>query len=458
MTADRERASADVDFDIGQRLRFLQIDEDTRAALAEFRPVLERELPGIIAEFYRHMEKNSDLSRLFDGRAGMSRAQEAQLRHWMDLFSGRFDETFFRSAVRIGFTHSRIGLDIRWYIGGYAFTLNRLSAAVAAAFQSRLRPQQARAALTRVLRAVNQVVLLDMDLVITTYMAETQARHQRELNLLAERFEGSVASVVDGVASASTELEASARTMAAGADHTSEQVLEVSGVSRRAAENIRGVASSAEELAASIQEIGRQVSQSARIASAARGQAERTNQTVQGLVEASQKIGEVVALINEIAGQTNLLALNATIEAARVGEAGKGFAVVAHEVKALATQTARATEDIRTQIEQIRSVTGEAVSAIREIGGTIEEIDAITSAIASAVDQQNSATQDISGNIHRVAAGTAEMHVTMDEVGQAAGETREGAGQVLVAAGELSGQAERLRGATRDFVHAIRSA
>lgn len=458
MTADRKNASAEVDFDVKERLRFLQIDDATKAALAEFRPVLERDLPGIIAEFYRHLEQNAGLTGLFQGREGMKRAQDAQLRHWLDLFSGRFDETFFRSATRIGFTHARIGLDVRWYIGGYAFTLNRLSAAAVGAFQSRLRPRQAQDTLARVLRAINQIVMLDMDLVITTYMAETEASHQRERALLADRFEGSVSSVVDGVASASTELEASARSMSAGARHTSQQVLSVSDISSQAAENIRDVAASAEELAASIQEIGRQVGQSARIATAARGQAERTNQTVQGLVEASQKIGEVVALINEIAGQTNLLALNATIEAARVGEAGKGFAVVAHEVKALATQTARATDDIRLQIEQIRSVTGEAVSAIREIGGTIEEIDTITSAIAAAVDQQNSATQDISANIHRVAAGTTEMNGTITDLGQVAGETGDGAGQVLDAAGELSRQAESLRSATRDFVHAIRSA
>jgi methyl-accepting chemotaxis protein len=187
-------------------------------------------------------------------------------------------------------------------------------------------------------------------------------------------------------------------------------------------------------------------------------QANRTNTQVEGLAEAAQKIGDVVKLINDIAGQTNLLALNATIEAARAGEAGKGFAVVASEVKSLATQTAKATEEIGSQISTIQSATKDSVQAIQEIGKTIAEINQIATTIASAVEEQGAATREIARNVQQAASGTTEVTSNISGVNQAASETGAAATQVLSSAGELAKQGETLRLKVDEFVAKVRAA
>jgi methyl-accepting chemotaxis protein len=218
------------------------------------------------------------------------------------------------------------------------------------------------------------------------------------------------------------------------------------------------VATATEELSSSIAEITRQVTQSARIAGQAVEESSRTTSTVRGLAEGAAKIGDVVKLINDIAGQTNLLALNATIEAARAGEAGKGFAVVAAEVKNLATQTAKATEEIAAQVGMIQQATGNSVAAIEGIGGTIGQINEIATTIASAVEEQGAATQEISRNVQQASAGTQEVSSNIGGVSQAAAETGAAASQVLSAADELSRQAETLRKEVGTFLADVRAA
>ena len=199
-------------------------------------------------------------------------------------------------------------------------------------------------------------------------------------------FDSQVREALDTLTAASTEMHATAGSMTATAEETSRQATSVATASEQASANVQTVAAATEELHASISEISRQVTQSAEIASTAVVEADRTNATIQGLAETAQKIGEVVSLIQNIASQTNLLALNATIEAARAGEAGRGFAVVASEVKTLANQTAKATEDISAQIAAIQGETGHAVNAIKAIGGTIRQMNEIATTIAAAVE------------------------------------------------------------------------
>jgi methyl-accepting chemotaxis protein len=261
-----------------------------------------------------------------------------------------------------------------------------------------------------------------------------------------------VKDVVGIVASAATEMEASAESLSATAEETNRQSTAVAAASEQAATNVQTVASAAEELSASIREITSQMTTSARIAQQAVEQVDRTNTTVKGLAEAAEKIGEVVNLISDIASQTNLLALNATIEAARAGEAGKGFAVVASEVKNLANQTAKATEEIGQQIAAMQTATGDSVQAIRGIGETIKQISEVTTAVASAVEEQGAATQEISRNVQQASAGTQEVSSNITGVSQAATQTGTAAGQVLNAARELAQQGQQLNTEIESFL------
>jgi methyl-accepting chemotaxis protein len=271
-------------------------------------------------------------------------------------------------------------------------------------------------------------------------------------------FDHQVGEALDTLTAASTEMHATAGSMAATAEETTRQTNAVAESSEQASANVQTVAAAAEQLHASVSEISRQVTQSAEFAGTAVVEADRTNATIQGLADTAQKIGEVVSLIQNIASQTNLLALNATIEAARAGEAGRGFAVVASEVKALSNQTAKATEDISTQIAAIQAETGHAVDAIKAIGGTIRQMNEIASAIASAVEQQGAATRDISHNIQLVAQGTNGVASNIAGVNEAAAETGTAATQVLTAADDLSRQADRLRTDVNGFLVKIRAA
>ena len=290
--------------------------------------------------------------------------------------------------------------------------------------------------------------------------AEVRAAAERRAAMmrLADGFEASVKGIVETVASAATEMQTTASVMTHTADTTSQQATAVAAASEQASANVQTVAAATEELSSSIAEIGRQVSSSSQIANQAVTEAERTNATMHELVQAAEQIGQVVELINTIAGQTNLLALNATIEAARAGEAGKGFAVVASEVKSLATQTARATEEIKSKVGEIQGATGGAQAAIDGIGRIIGQMNEITTTIAAAIEEQSAATRDISSNVSQAARGTEEVSANITGVTQATGETGAAASQVLGASEGLARDAERLRTEVANFIATIRAA
>ncbi len=302
--------------------------------------------------------------------------------------------------------------------------------------------------------------MIEADRLAAAQEADRAVKEKRAaaLETLTRSFEEKIGRLVGMLSSAATEMQATSQSMSSMAGDTSERSVAVVRAAEEASTNVQTVAGAAEELSSSIGEITRQVAQSAKIAGKAVADAKRTDATVQALASGAQKIGEVVTLIQQIAGQTNLLALNATIEAARAGEAGKGFAVVASEVKSLANQTAKATEDITGQIEQIRSATGEAVEAIRGIGTVIHEINEIAAAIAAAVEQQGATTKEIARNVQQAAAGAQEVTRNIASVKESSTASGEAATQVLSSSNELAKQAEMLSGEVNNFITEVKAA
>jgi methyl-accepting chemotaxis protein len=275
---------------------------------------------------------------------------------------------------------------------------------------------------------------------------------------LASGFERKIGGIVEAVAIAVGEMQGMSASMRNSSTEAARQTAAAATASTQASTNVGTVAAATEELTASINNISLQVTRSAEIAGKAAEEARRTNAVVEGLAAGTQKIGEVVTLIQNIASQTNLLALNATIEAARAGEHGKGFAVVASEVKALANQTAKATEEISAQVQGIQSATGDAVTAIQAIGGTIAEIDAISNEIATAVEQQGLATREISGNVQQAADGTRNVNNSILSVSRTSEEAGAAASRLLDAANGLSAQSERLKSEVGSFLGSLNAA
>jgi methyl-accepting chemotaxis protein len=304
----------------------------------------------------------------------------------------------------------------------------------------------------------NAVRVRELEQAEAATRAKATAERRAAMEELANDFERSVNGIVRSVSNAATGMQTTAQSMTSTASDASARAATVNTASQNASSNVSTVAAAAEELSSSVAEISRQVSRSSEIASRAVGDAERTNATVQVLSTGAEKIGEVVKLIHSIAAQTNLLALNATIEAARAGESGRGFAVVASEVKALANQTAKATEEISAQVAAMQQSTSDAVSAINGITQTIGQMSEITVGISAAIEEQGAATREIARNIQSVAAGSNEINTHIGAVTSAATATGTAASDVLANARELDGQSGMLRSAVDGFLAKVRAA
>ena len=375
-------------------------------------------------------------------------------------------EKFWIMALTLGVLAGAMLL--AWLIGrGIAGPIGRMTEAMGALAEGRLDTEIPARTNRDEIGAMAKAVQVFKDNAITVKRLEEEAKaaalqaeaeRRAARQKLADDFQAAIGGVVNGVSSAATEMQSSAQSLSGTADQASAKATAVSLATEEASANVQTVAAATEELAASVTEISRQVVTSSDIAGRAVSQARATDDKVQGLSAAATQIGDVVRLISDIAARTNLLALNATIEAARAGDAGKGFAVVASEVKTLATQTAKATEEISAKVAEMQSATGDSVGAIRGIGETITEMAGIAGSIASAVEEQGAATQEIARNVQQAARGTQEVSNNIAGVTEASAETRAASGQMLDAAGELSVQAETLRREVDSFLANVRAA
>ncbi len=441
------------DIPLSDRIRFANIDTQTRKDLNEAWAVVSPDLGPILAGFYNHIKKEPVLAAKIGNK--QSGLESLQAKHWKELFSGRFDDTYMQSITTIGTVHHRIDLEPSWYIGGYQFVLNELTKSVLKRLP--FRPKTA----ARLITAINKAVMFDMDCALDVYQtALRQARelHSQRVNEAVSRFQTAMNTVTRDISQGGKGLETAARHLKSLADTAADEARSVAHISDHTTNNMQSVAAATEELTKSIQEIAGQVNAAALVVRQSNQIAQQSREQTETLAQTANKIGAVVALIQEIAAQTNLLALNATIESARAGDAGKGFAVVASEVKQLAGQTAKATEDISRQIAEIQAATQSTVQSIEKMAESTVEVENMTTMVAAAVEEQSAATQEIANNINQASVGSGKVATNIAHVSDSISRTDKTSVDVLKQSDSLTTLSDTLTREVTAFFEALQKA
>lgn len=445
--------------DADERLEFMGIKDQTRAALRAMRPAIANALEPALDEFYTTITHRPEVAHLFQSADHRTHAKKKQSDHWINILSGDYDSSYFETVQRIGRVHSDIGLEPRYYIAGYAALASKLlTAAMECGVRSSRFGQVNTEQAAQNIDALVRAIFFDMDLAISIYLSESEAKAQRSRREVADAFEQQVSEVVQRLSNTSGALDTAASTVSMAVESTVTEATSAASGAEEASANVKAVAASAEEMQAASKEIAVQVSRTTVRASDAVDQVASANATMTQLKSTAAEIGSVVGLIQEIAEQTNLLALNATIESARAGEAGKGFAVVASEVKALAGQTAKATDQIASQISEVQSKTTTAASSIASIRETIDSVSAASVAINAAVEEQSVVIQEIVRNTSEAARGnedSARAAVALESSVRSAGEA---AANVTNSASEVRDEMSVLNDRVSSFLNQTRCA
>ncbi|KJE37198.1 chemotaxis protein [Thalassospira sp. HJ] len=436
--------------ELRRRLDFIGLDEPKIKQLIRAWPVIEKNLPAMLDEFYRKVMGNAELAKIVGDPSNIDGLKNAQRKHWAKLFDGTFDEEFYEEVRRIGKAHERIGLTPESYVSAYNFMLGEITLVLCKNFHRD-------AQLPTMVIACTNALLVDVEMAITVYYEETEKTYYKKLQEMSDEFEKTIGTVVSAVSSSASDMSQASETLMTSMQETQGEVEKARGAAEISADNATTVAGAAEELDSSIREISSQVSRASTISSDVEDSVRQTSDTIEALNTAAEQIGTVVDLIDKIASQTNLLALNATIEAARAGEAGKGFAVVASEVKNLANQTAKATGDITEQINNVQQSTVAAVNAIHGVAGQISSIVDSVTAISAAVEQQAAATTEISGNINAVSSANREVNSSLETVNGTATRTSSVALNVSEVSQTLKQNSEQLRKDVDAFITKLTS-
>ena len=449
------------DYDLARRLEALGVTAKARTALEAYRPAVDQASKASSKEIQALLQRMDPELAAKTGETGAGRQFVKHMDMWASLSAPEITDSYVPSARSLGEVRARMGMDGRWHAVGLARLLDRVIHQMVKDAWPRWAVDGGAPKADKLAEQVSSLVklaLLDMDLAGSAQFDASVDARETILRELSESFESKIALAVDGLSQRAHVLEETARSMAVTTEHASERSTRVAAAAEQATANVSIVAASADEMGKSVAEIAHQVGHSTQIALEAVAKTHTANATLENLATSAEKIGQIVELISEIASQTNLLALNATIESARAGDAGRGFAVVASEVKNLATQTAKATDDIASQIRAMQAVARESADAIAAVTEIIEEMNAVSMAINAAVEEQSAATQEIARNTHEAAVGAGDVSRAIGEVQEGSQRAGHASGEVVAVSRELDSQTNDLRDAVQAFLGGLRAA